>query len=238
MIVSTKAIVISTLKYGDTSLIVRCFTASNGIKTYLLKGVLASKKGKIKAAYFQPLTLLEIVANHRDKGTMELLKEVKVSYPYQSIHSDIKKNALTFFLSEIINVSIREEETNKALFEYLETSLQWLDTHPDVSNFHISFLLNLTKYFGFYPDDSDKHLPFFDLMEGEFTDQPSLNTITDEDLTLLKSFLGIKFDNLHLIKMTKTQRHSLINLLITYFELHLLGFKKPKSLAVLNDVFN
>jgi len=238
MIVATKAIVISTLKYGDTSLIAKCFTATSGIKTYLLKGILSSKKGKIKTAYFQPLTILEIIANHKDKGTMETLKEVKISYPYQSIHSDIKKNALTFFLSEIMNTSIREEETNMPLFNYLETSLQWLDTHPDTSNFHILFLLNLTKYFGFYPDNSNDSLPFFDLLEGEFTDQSNLNTISDEDLTLLKSFLGIKFDNLHLIKMTKKQRHTLINLLITYFGLHLLGFKRPKSLAVLSDVFN
>ena len=59
-LIKTKAIVLSFLKYGDTSLIVRCFTLEDGLKSYLLKGVLSAKKGKIKAAYFQPLTQLNI----------------------------------------------------------------------------------------------------------------------------------------------------------------------------------
>jgi len=69
MQVTTKAVVLKALKYGDTSLIVKAFTASDGLKSYLLKGVLASKKGKLKTAYFQPLTQLELVANHKNIRT-------------------------------------------------------------------------------------------------------------------------------------------------------------------------
>ena len=238
MLVTTKAIVISTLKYGDTSLIAKCFTLSSGMKTYLLKGVLASKKGKIKAAYFQPLTLLDIIARHKDKGNMESLKDVKVNYPYQSLHMDIRKNAIAFFLSEVINNSIGEEEENPALFQYLETAFKWLDTHEKIANFHIVFLINLTKYIGFYPDDSNKNLPFFDLSEGAFTEYASRDTISDENLTHFKSFLGINFDDIDEVKLFKKQRQSLLEVIITYFELHLHGFKKPKSLIVLNEVFN
>ncbi|WP_431111606.1 DNA repair protein RecO, partial [Winogradskyella poriferorum] len=82
MQITTKAIVLSSLKYGDTSLIVRAFTESDGVKSYLLKGVLASKKGKLKPAYFLPLMQLELVAVHKNKGTLETIKEVKVSMPY------------------------------------------------------------------------------------------------------------------------------------------------------------
>ena len=77
-IVNTKAIVLNSLKYGDTSLIVRCFTLNEGIKTYLIRGVLKAKKGKIKAAYFQPLTQLKIEANHNNKGNLNSLKEVQI----------------------------------------------------------------------------------------------------------------------------------------------------------------
>ncbi|NER14438.1 DNA repair protein RecO [Leptobacterium flavescens] len=238
MIVATKAIVISTVKYGDSSLIVKCFTASDGVKSYLLKGVRASKKGKLKAAYFQPLTQLEIIARHKGKGTLESLREARISFPYASIHTDIKKNAIAFFLAEVLSVSIREEEEDAGLFSFLETAFQWLDTHDEISNFHILFLFNLTRYFGFYPDDTQRDLPYFDLVEGEFTGEPSLNTVKDENLTLLRQFLGINFDDVQKIKLTKKQRHSLLNLLIVYFELHLQGFRKPKSLLILNEVFN
>jgi DNA repair protein RecO (recombination protein O) len=50
--------------------------------------------------------------------------------------------------------SIHEEEKNEALFTFLETALIWLDTHNDTANFHLILLLEITKYFGFYPDIS------------------------------------------------------------------------------------
>ncbi|MGI9547618.1 MAG: DNA repair protein RecO, partial [Flavobacteriaceae bacterium] len=103
MQVTTKAIVLSSLKFGDTSLIVKAFTLSDGLQTYLLKGILASKKAKLKTAYFQPLTQLEIVANHKFKGSMESIREARVYYHYQSTHSDITKNSIALFLSEVLS---------------------------------------------------------------------------------------------------------------------------------------
>ncbi len=238
MQITTKAIILTSLKYGDTSLIVKAFTASDGLKSYLLKGVLSSKKGKLKSAYFQPLTQLEIVANHRNKGTLESIREARINYPYRTVHSDISKNAMTLFLAEMLGHSIHEEEVNQGLFEFLEASLQWLDMNNEISNFHCHFLIQLTKYLGFYPDTSAMCASCFDLMEGEFTDTPSLHPLlTGENLGYFKSFLGIHFDAIHTIKMNKTNRQELLQSLVLYFELHLQGFRKPKSLAVLNEVF-
>ena len=140
-LVTTKAIVISSLKYGDTSLIVSCFTQNEGLKAYLIKGVLSSKKGKIKAAYFQPLTQLKIEANHNNKGNLNSLKEVHVVNPYKNIYSNIFKQTIVLFLSEILGSTIQEEEENESLFSYLETSLSWLDTHDKTSNFHLLFFI-------------------------------------------------------------------------------------------------
>ena len=113
MQISTKAIVFSSLKYGDTSLIVKAFTQSDGLKSYLLKGVLSSKKGKLKPAYFQPLTQLEMVVNHKNKGSLETIREVKVINPYKTLHSDVVKNSLVLFLCEMLGSSIQEEERTK-----------------------------------------------------------------------------------------------------------------------------
>ena len=239
MQVTTKAIVLTSLKYGDTSLIVKVFTASDGLKSYLLKGVLSSKKGKLKTAYFQPLSQLELVANHKNKGTLESIREVKVNYHYQTLHTDISKNAMTLFLAEVLSNSVHEEEKNESLFEFLEASFQWFDAHDSISNFHIYFLIRLTKYFGFYPEANAIESACFDLLEGEFTNTPSLNPIlTGENLSFFKSFLGINFDEVQSIKMNKTNRQELLQSLVLYYELHLQGFRKPKSLAVLNEVFS
>lgn len=238
MQITTKAIVLSALKYGDTSLIVKAFTASSGIKSYLLKGVLTSKKGKLKTAYFQPLMQLELVVHHKDKGTLERILEAKVGYHYRTLHADITKNTMTLFLAEMLGNSIFEEESDPKLFNFIEASLQWLDTHDKISNFHLFFLLTLTKYFGFYPDTTSSNAPYFDLVEGSFTHSPSATIISGENLDYLKRFLGTNFDVMHTIKMKKTNRQELLQSLVLYFELHLQGFRKPRSLAILNEVFS
>ncbi|WP_420320686.1 DNA repair protein RecO [Flagellimonas sp.] len=238
MQVTTKAIVFSSIKYGDTSLIVKAFTQSAGLKSYLLKGVLTSKRGKLKAAYFLPLMQLEIVAVHKNKGTLENIREAKVSLPYKTVHTDIAKNSMVLFLAEMLSNSIQEEEQNEGLFNYLEYALHWLDVYPSNPNFHTLFLLNLTKYLGFYPDTSFQNQPYFDLLEGSFYKTPSLNSlIQGENLKHFKRLLGINFDALPAVRMTKPQRQELLKNVILYFELHLHGFRKPKSLAVLNAVF-
>jgi len=239
MQVTTKAIVLSSIKYGDTSLIVRAFTASDGVKSYLLKGVLSSKKGKLKPAYFLPLMQLEIVANHKNKGTLESMREVKVAHPYYTLHTDIVKNSVVLFLAEMLGNSIQEQEQDQGLFNYLEYALQWLDGNELSPNFHILFLLNLTKYLGFYPDTYNKDLAFFDLQEGSFSKTPSLNQlIQSENLKNFKKFLGTNFDALKTIQLTKSNRRELLKMVVLYFRLHVHGFREPKSLAVLNAVFH
>lgn len=236
---TTQAIVLSALKYGDTSLIVKAFTASDGLKTYLLKGVLTSKKGKLKKAYFQPLTQLELVVGHRNRGTLEYLNEARVSYPYRSLHTDILKKTMSLFLAEVLMNSIHEEECNEPLFNYLRTSLQWLDMHDHIANFHILFLLELSKFLGFYPDTSDMHEPFFSMEEGRFTEATSMNLcLSGHELELFRRFLGINFDALDTIKAGKNERMLLLQFLLQYFEVHLHGFRKPRSLAILNEVFS
>ncbi len=156
-IVTTKAIVLSSLKFSDTSLIVKCYTEEEGLKSYLIRGILKPKKGGLKAAHFQPLTQLNIVANHNTKSTLNSIKEVQVLYPYKTIHSDIVKQSVVLFLSEMLSNSIQEEEQNTNLYNYLETAFIWLDAHDKISNFHLLFLLNLTSFLGFYPDTSENN---------------------------------------------------------------------------------
>ncbi|MCK0157419.1 DNA repair protein RecO [Cellulophaga sp. F20128] len=238
MQVTTKAIVLSALKYGDNSLIVKAYTLSDGLKPYLLKGVLSSKRGKLKTAYFQPLTQLELVAVHKNKGTLESIREAKINYHYQTLHNTIAKNTMAQFLAEMLSNSLLEEEPNESLFLFVEAALQWLDNHTDIANFHLFFLLRLTKYLGFYPDTENKAYLYFDLLEGGFTNVATLNPmLKGENLNYFKTFLGINFDAIHSVKMNKTQRQELLKSCILYFELHLQGFRKPKSLDVLNEIF-
>lgn len=239
MLTSTKAIVLSKIKYRDNDLILKCYTQKKGITSYLLKNVLKRKKGPSKTAYFQLLSQLKLETDHKSNRSLQYIKEIKSSYLYTSLHTNIIKSAIVLFLAEILLYTLQEEEQNDALYDYLEASLQWLDTNEDHSNFHLLFLIKLTKYLGFYPDNSQIDGAYFNLLDGEFQySNEGKYSVFGENLTLLKQLLGTTFDALHLIKINGKQRRSFLTFILLYFELHLGNFKKPKSLQVFNDVFN
>lgn len=239
MLVKTNAIVLSKIKYGDHDVIVKCYTKNRGIVSYLLRAVLRSKKSNSKIAYYQPLSQLEIEENYRANQSLHYITDVRLSVPYHSMHTNILKGAIVMFLSEVLTSTLKEEEANPSLYEFLETTLQWLDHETDFANFHLLFLLELSKHLGFYPDTSQSTFPYFNLRSGSFELKPQMPyTITGENLVLMKQLLGIKFDSLNALKLHSKQRQSFLNLLLLYFELHLSDFRKPKSLQVFNEVFH
>lgn len=239
MLSKNNSIVLSKLKYKDYDLIVKCYTQQRGVMSYMLRGVLKSKKGKTKTVYFQPLSQLQIDENYKSNQSLHSIKEVKLNYIYKTLHTNIYKSAIVLFLAEILSSVLKEEEKNEDLFNYIETALQYLDNEDQFSNFHLLFLLKLTRYLGFYPEFLNKELPYFNLESGIFeASNKGIYSISGENLILLKRLLGINFDALNSIKINAKQRQDFLNMLLYYFELHLGGFKKPKSLQVLNDVFH
>jgi len=239
MVVTTRAIVLSAIKYSEADLIVSCFTEVAGVKSYLLRNILKSKRGKLRTSYFQPLTQLELVAVHKNKGTLERITEAKILHPYQTLHTDVVKSGMVMFLSEMLKNTVQEEEANSELYQYLEGAFLWLDGHSEVANFHILFLLQLTAYLGFYPDTSETQHQYFNLQEGNFTARSGgIYCETGDSVNTLKQFFGIDFDALCDIKTTKKARLDTLNLLLIYYQLHLQGYKKPKSLLVLQQLFN
>ena len=239
MLITTEAIVISKIKYKDNDLIVKCYTEHFGVQSYLLRGVLRSKKGKLRAAYFQLLSQLDIIVNYRENRSLQSISDVKPLTFYQTIHINVAKGAIVMFLAEVLSGILKEEEQNQTLFSYIKTTLQWLDTNDDFSNFHLLFLLNLTKQLGFYPDVKNSNLDYFNLEEGKFQPKKTNNyCITGDKLISLKQLLGINFDTLNTIKINSKKRQEFLNMILLYFELHLGSLKKPKSLQVLNQVFS
>ena len=237
MLVKTKAIVISSIKYQEKSLIVKCFTLSDGLKSYFVRDAFSSRKSNQKIAYFQPFSILEIEAIHKNKGTLENFKEIKLAIPFQTIHNTITKSTIVLFLSEMMHYSIHEEEENEALFTYLETALLWLDAHDDMANFHLIFLLEATKYLGFYPDITDIDLPYFEMTEGVFTPFNAISSLSQHETQLFKKLLSLKFES-DLKTFHVIERQLLLKIIIDYYSFHLDGFRKPKSLDVLKEVFS
>ncbi|OIQ29935.1 MAG: DNA repair protein RecO [Bacteroidetes bacterium MedPE-SWsnd-G2] len=239
MLVKSNAIVLSKIKYGDSDIIVKCYTKHRGVGNYIVRGALKSKKGSGKIAYFQPLTQLVIEENFKPKHSLQSFKNVRIDYLYKTLHSDVYKSSIVMFLSEVLSASLFEEEENEPLYNYLESALQWLDLQSDYSNFHLLFLINLTRLLGFYPEVKHVDFPFFNLESGQFELKKTSNySVSGEKLNVLKLFLGTNFDAITSIKLNGNQRQQILTMILQYFELHLDDFKKPKSLQIFNQVFS
>ena len=197
----------------------------------------STKKGNQKIAYFQPLSILEIEASHKNKGSLEHFKEIKLAHAYKNIPNDIIKSTIVLFLSEILHYSIHEEEKNESLFDFLESALLWLDAHDETTNFHLILMLEMTKFFGFYPDNSESVFNFFDCKEGNFTAFQGTNCLSEHETFLFKKLIDLKFDSDQKV-FAGVERQVLLKILLDYYLMHLDGFKKPKSLDVLKEVFS
>lgn len=239
MLITTNAIVLSKLRYKDNDLIVKCYTQEVGIVSFLLRGVLKSKKGNSKTAHFQLLSQLQLEFVKKNNKSLQTVKESRLNFIYSSVHNHVLKSAIIMFLSEVLSNTLQEEEQNNNLFSYLENTLLWLDSQNEYANFHLLFLLKLTKYLGFYPDTTQIEANFFNLQEGKFENKPSNKySVSGENLIILKKLLGTTFDALPNIKVNAKQRQDFLSMILLYFELHLGSFKTPKSLKVLNQVFS
>jgi DNA repair protein RecO (recombination protein O) len=239
MLQKIDAIVLTKLKYSESDLIVKCFTKQRGVESYLLKGVLKSKKGKLKPALFIPITQLQIEERYRENSSLQSINEAKLSYTYTSIHTNVFKSTIIMFLSEVLTFALKEEKQNIGLFNYLITSFQILDQEDSFVNFHLLFLVKLSKHLGIYPKEDNEGNPYFNIIDGNFESFRANNyCLKGENVELLKVLLGMNFDSVKEIKINANQRQTFLSLMLLYFEYHIPGFKKPKSLDVLSSVFN
>jgi len=235
--VKTKGVVLTQIKYGDTSLIVRIYTEQYGLQSYLLRGILKSGKGKLKAAYFLPLTQLDLTAVHRGKG-LERIVDVRRDKNYSSLHTDIAKSSLSLLLVETLQNALKEVFKDLDFYRFLVNAADWLDDNDRLGHFNIVFLLGLSRFLGIEPQKNYSEGSVFDLNEGVFIPAENLNSCLSISTSFcLNQYLGIDFDSSLAIQSNKAQRMELMQSLLNYLEIHLENFYTPKSFAVLKDLY-
>ena len=237
MLHSTRGIVLTHVRYGETSAIVHIYTDLFGQQSYMVNSV-RSARNKGKNVLMQPLTLLQMQVYHKPGKDIHRIKEFKVDYPFVSIPFDQTKRSVAFFITEMMNRSFREVEANPQLFEYIVASVRMLDTMPNASSFHLFFLGGLTRYLGLFPDLSD-HSPnsWFDLQNGMFTNDitPHSQAVDSNDSLLWRNIFDMA--GMNDIKMNSDQRNRITGYLIDYYSLHLPGLGQIKSLDILQSLY-
>jgi DNA repair protein RecO (recombination protein O) len=245
MLFHTKGIVLRTVKYGETSIIVSVYTELFGIQSYLVNGVrVSSKKGPGKANLFQPAALLDLTVYHNDLKNLQRIKEFKWSFLYQHVLSDIWKNAVALFMVELLQKTIKQPEPNPDLFHFLEDAFTHLDSSvPNVvGNFPLYFSLHLAGMLGFrFTDDYNAAHPFLDLQEGAFmSEHPHHPNFLEGTYSYTTSQL-LKTQQPHElseIKLNQEMRRKLLQAYESFFALHIQDFGKMKTVAVLQEVLS
>lgn len=234
---TTRGIVLHCIKYSETSVIAKIYTEKLGLQSYMVKGVRAAKS-KSKAAMLQPLTLLEMEVSHRENKGLQYIKEFRRAFIYQSIPFDTLKSTISFFLLEVISKTIREHEPNDELFEFLYESLCALDNAEKLNpDFHLVFLLQLSRYLGFAPHTNfSEQNCFFEMSEGVFIKQQStLNVMDKKESALLNNLLEMNLFENAPQKISRLERKQMMKNLLLYYQLHLENFSL-KSPEILEEI--
>ena len=239
MLIKTQAIVLSVLKYSDHDAIIKTYTRDAGFVTFFVKSLLKNTRKNLKKSLFQPNSILNIVATHRANKQMEYIREVTNAYHYKDLYNNFDKlNQSTFIREILLNTLQNENQPDNELYDFVRQSFIYLDQQPMNPDFHIRFILKLTKFLGFMPDLQSKG-DYFDLSEGIFTsDFINLTYFFDKKQTdLFKKFLGMIFASENSIKLSNFERQGVLRLILKYYQFHLENFKEPKSLQILNDLY-
>ena len=220
----SRAIALSYIKQGESSIIAKIFTEEKGLQIFIVKGV-RSKKGKKKLGHFQPLQLLSINATHLPKNSLQYINEIALEHNQINDGIDMKKNFITIFVAEVISKVLLETEKDKGLFKYIwELKIDLSSLEKIDSNFPLIFLIRLAEYLGFSPSKEQINGIYFDMELGQFTNnQEQLNYFVEkENSNYLRELLrnkdiNIPYKNrnqilLHLIKYYKLQHHELKNM--------------------------
>jgi len=239
MLHQTRGIALHSTKYSETSSVVKIYTELFGLQSYLIKGI-RKQNARMKPGLFQPLTLLDLVVYHKEKSSLQNLKEANYAHPYQSIPFDIRKSSVALFINELIYKTIHEEEPHPELFSFFYNSCLHLDqTGEHFSFFHLVFSLHLTRYLGCMPQlNFSEKTPILNLREGTF--QGSIPEHRDflsagvsrQIYQLLLTPENTPF-SMHLSAKT---RDLILEAILVYYRLHVPGFREMQSHQVLHTV--
>ncbi len=236
---SSKGVVLQQLRYGDTSLIVKVFTDTHGLLSFMIKGA-SGKHSRFKPAFFQPLTLIAFNARIKPGRDLHFMTEVAIDVPFASLHTDIKKNAVVLFMSELLYKTIVESNPNPTLYRFVHNSIQWLDLqHESFASFPLYFMVELSRYLGFYPKSSGfEQGQVFDMLDGVFkVNHPSVfHAMTQDESTTFYQFCQTPLDRLSANRIERSMRRQLIEQMIVYYRLHLPGFRGLQSHVVLAEI--
>lgn len=241
MLHKVRGIVLKTTNYSESSVIVQVLTDKFGMQSYLINGV-KKPKAKIKMNMLQSLHLLDMIVYHKANTNLQRVSEVRQTPVFKSIPYDLIKSSIIIFLNEVLYKSIRQQSADENLFDFLFNAIAWFDETEDINpNFHLSFLLKLTRFLGFSPNERRRNdQVYFDLQEGEFVSRVPVhaNYLQLDDALSFILLFNTPFEKIFEIKMSNMQRRFLLDKILVFYTLHTASFGEVQSHKILETLLS
>lgn len=238
--VKTRAIVLRTVKYGDSSVIADLLTESQGRVSFLVR-IPKTAKGRVRRQYFMPMTLLSIVYDFRPRSVLQRIKDLSIDQPYQHIPATPPKQAILLFLAEFLTYSTRDEQQNEPLFLFVRSSLLWLDeADTRYANLHLVFMARMSRFLGFWPNLDDYHDGcYFDLRGATFTPLRPLHPdfLPPADAAQVGLLMRLSYPTMHVFRPSREERNRIAEIMLAYYRLHVPNMPDLRSLPVLRELF-
>jgi DNA repair protein RecO (recombination protein O) len=243
MLHSTKAIVLRTVPYSETSLIVAAFTETFGLQSYLVKGARrVNKKGGSQVSMLQPCAILDLVVYQNDLRHLQIIKEMKWAFVYQQVMGQVVKNSVALYMVELLSKCLKQPESNASLYAFAESQFLLLDEADAAitANLPLYFALHLASELGFQIDNNySPERPILDLQAGSFTTEiPAHGMAIGAPLAEITHQL-LEQNNavtLYRLKLTQGMRQQLLAAYERFYQYHLPDFGFLRSRRVLEEV--
>jgi DNA repair protein RecO (recombination protein O) len=239
MLHKTRGIVFKVTDYGESSVIAQVYTEKFGLQSYIVNGA-KKPKAKIHRNMLQPLHLLDMVVYHKNNGSVQRIAELKNVPLLQSIPYDVIKSSIVMFLNEVLYKSIKQQQGDEQLFSFIFHAVELLDHQiASPANFHLIFLLRLSRYLGFYPDNyKPEGADFFDMKNGVFAKYKpeSWQYLSPPHTQNFYMLMQQGFEGMENINLKNDERRYLLSKLLEFYALHVEGFGNIRSHEVLEDV--
>jgi DNA repair protein RecO (recombination protein O) len=239
---TTEGIIISHIKYGETSIIVQAFTELFGLQSYIIKGIRTNnKKGGSKFNYFFPGSCLSMVVYHNPHKQLQFIKEYGFSFLSTQSNFSVIKNAIVVYMVELLKNCLKQPENNPSLFYLVKKSLQLVNNESQhaIANLSIWYSLQVANHLGFGLDPTETPTEYLDLQEGTFTNQLPMHAhfLQGIETQIMANFcLADSWESIIDIKLNKHQRQQFLQYIQIFFQLHVEGFGVLKSLSILGEI--
>lgn len=216
MVSDVRLIILNLTKYGENSIVIHTLSREYGRRSFMVK---VGKKTSM--ALFLPLNIVEASVCENPKSNLWKAYGFSSVYPLNGIRSNLYKNSMTMFMSEVLYRVVKDGTNEDGLFDWCLSSIMTLDTlDSDFSNYHIHFLLELASALGFRPTAE------------------TLKPFAKDHLIPLSQMVTLPLAESMLLPLTGDQRNGMCLEVLRYLEACTESAIHVRSLEVLSELFH